>query len=180
MVQGESPTCRVGQAATLLADGKSVMVHGGHDPNDSSRCFDDSFILDTTSWRWNAVDHGYAHTTLPFPLSLSPLSPSLSLSLPPLSLAPFVGRRYSTREIAKEGPKRWEDIHRQIWNGLTDLSGLHSFLDLIVAVAVWVSGTRGQRRGRGTAGWPSTATSPPSSASWRAARPRRTSSCSRT
>ena len=47
-VQGECPTNRVGQIASLLPDGKSILVQGGHDPDDPSVCYDDASILDTS------------------------------------------------------------------------------------------------------------------------------------
>ena len=62
-VQGEHPTCRVGQVVTALLDGKSVLVQGGHNPDDNETCYDDAYVLDTQSWRWVKVEAGEERPT---------------------------------------------------------------------------------------------------------------------
>merc|ERR1711965_674629 len=59
VVVGEKPAARTGHAACLLSDGKSILVHGGWDPQDDTKddvqVFDDAFLLDTETWEWKKV-----------------------------------------------------------------------------------------------------------------------------
>ena len=56
-VAGPSP--RTGHAAVLLADGVTICVYGGWDPNadddngQDDLVFDDTYLLDTTKWVWS-------------------------------------------------------------------------------------------------------------------------------
>lgn len=50
---------RTGHSTTLLADGKTLCVYGGWDPNDEAATddaemiFQDCFLLDTETWTWS-------------------------------------------------------------------------------------------------------------------------------
>ncbi|CAM9821267.1 unnamed protein product, partial [Choristocarpus tenellus] len=54
VVVGVGPSPRTGHAALLLDDGKTIMLHGGWDPEDEGgvRHFEDAFLLDTELWEW--------------------------------------------------------------------------------------------------------------------------------
>ena len=55
IVSGDVPSPRTGHVATLMADGTTIFVHGGWDPNSEDEeevIFDDCFFLDTTTWVW--------------------------------------------------------------------------------------------------------------------------------
>jgi hypothetical protein len=56
LVIGDGPAPRTGHAACLLPDGKSILVHGGWDPQDDTKdevtCYRDAFLLDTETWEW--------------------------------------------------------------------------------------------------------------------------------
>jgi hypothetical protein len=57
---GTKPKPRTGHSATLLADGKTICIYGGWDPNedgnnnddDEEMMFDDCYLLDTEQWQW--------------------------------------------------------------------------------------------------------------------------------
>ena len=66
-VSGTAPSPRTGHCATLLEDGKTIMIYGGWDPNDDDddeddgkgdsdedMIYGDSFLLDTESWSWSS------------------------------------------------------------------------------------------------------------------------------
>lgn len=68
MTTGNRPKARTGHSAVLLADGTTIWVYGGWDPNDDEgndedMLFGDSFYLDTTDWTWkigpSVVDESY-------------------------------------------------------------------------------------------------------------------------
>lgn len=58
-VRGRAPVARTGHSTTLLADGKTLCVYGGWDPNDEAATddaemiFQDCFLLDTETWTWS-------------------------------------------------------------------------------------------------------------------------------
>lgn len=61
IVSGTAPCPRTGHCASLLEDGKTILVYGGWDPNvdeddqamsDETYIFGDSFLLDTETWTW--------------------------------------------------------------------------------------------------------------------------------
>ena len=56
-VKGKAPFPRTGHSATLLDDGKSIVVYGGWDPNEEGEdggenIFRSSYVLDTEEWTW--------------------------------------------------------------------------------------------------------------------------------
>lgn len=57
-VGATAPCPRTGHGAVLLSDGKSILIHGGWDPDvegddGGPLCFSDSFVLDTDHWTWS-------------------------------------------------------------------------------------------------------------------------------
>jgi N-acetylneuraminic acid mutarotase len=59
IVSGDVPAPRTGHAATLMEDGKTILVQGGWDPNtddEDETIFDDCYLLDTSSWTWTKSD----------------------------------------------------------------------------------------------------------------------------
>lgn len=59
-VLGDAPLPRTGHGACLLADGKTLFVHGGWDPQDETKdevtYYSDAFLLDTELWGWRPVE----------------------------------------------------------------------------------------------------------------------------
>ena len=56
VVGDPKPSPRMQHAACLLADGKTLLVHGGCDvTGDERRVFGDAFLLDTELWEWAAA-----------------------------------------------------------------------------------------------------------------------------
>lgn len=57
-VVGTPPQARTGHSATLVGDSK-ILIFGGWDPQQegpqATRVFDDSFLLNTETWEWEAV-----------------------------------------------------------------------------------------------------------------------------
>jgi hypothetical protein len=54
---GPTPSPRTGHIAILLDDNKTILIHGGWDPNsdegdDEEHMFDDCWLLDTELWMW--------------------------------------------------------------------------------------------------------------------------------
>ena len=62
IVSGTAPSRRTGHCATLLEDGKTIIIYGGWDPNaddedaemsdEEEMMFGDSFLLNTETWTW--------------------------------------------------------------------------------------------------------------------------------
>ena len=126
-VVGRRPAKRTGHAACLLADGKTILVQGGWDPQDDTRAealmHEDAYLLDTEAWEWTPLPAAATEAAQQGLLQGKALAPSPGLRVGHTAVLARLGAE-AEGEVGGEGNDNAKEEARVLVFGGQDKQGV--------------------------------------------------------